>query len=77
MADTGTGTASKRRFHVSPRVWIGLVIAVMALTFIFQNRDMSEINVLLFRVQAAQWVTLLGIFLVGLGTGWLIFRPRP
>ena len=64
------------RFRVPPRVWVGLAIAVLALAFIFQNRDPVVVNLLVFQITSAQGVALLSIFLVGLGTGWLVFRPR-
>lgn len=76
MTSKDSAQTPKRQFRVSKRVWIGLFIAVLALAFIFQNREVAVITLLFFQVKAAQWITLLTLFLVGLGTGWLIFRPQ-
>lgn len=76
MANNAAPEGAPRRFQVSPRVWVGLAIAVLALAFIFQNRDVVVTNLLVFQIKAAQWVTLLSIFLVGMATSWLIFHRR-
>ena len=55
---------------------MGLTIAVLALAFIFQNRDAVVVNLLVFQIKSAQWIALMSIFLVGLGTRWLVFKPR-
>ncbi|MDO5736886.1 MAG: hypothetical protein Q4P15_10475 [Propionibacteriaceae bacterium] len=76
MATNGTTEAKPNRFRVTPRMWVGLAIAVIALAFIFQNRDPVVTQLLVFRIEAAHWVTLLAIFLVGMGTSWLIFHRQ-
>lgn len=76
MAGKESEHAPKPRFRVPPRVWVGLAIAVLALAFIFQNRDAVVVNLLMIQIKSAQWISLLTIFLVGLGTGWLVFKPR-
>lgn len=76
MASKDSEQDSRRRFRVPPRVWVGLVIAVLALAFIFQNRGTVVVNLLVFQIKSAQWIALLSIFLIGVGTGWLVFKPR-
>jgi uncharacterized membrane protein YciS (DUF1049 family) len=73
MSDTTkTGTS----FVISPRVWLGLAIAAIALAFILQNRQPVAINLLLLSLTAPLWTALTGIFAAGLATGWLLSRRR-
>ncbi len=60
----------------SPRVWLGLAIAVLAIAFITQNRDPVTINLLFLKMTMPQWVTLLIIFLAGGATGFLLRSRR-
>ncbi|WP_017536985.1 LapA family protein [Nocardiopsis halophila] len=59
---------------VPPRVWVGLVLLVVALLFVFQNRDTTQIQVLLISVVAPLWATLAGAVVVGAVIGFLL-RP--
>lgn len=73
MADStegGTGV------QISPRVWVGLAIAAVALTFILQNRQIVSVNFLLLAVMAPLWTALVGVFAAGLATGWLVSRRK-
>lgn len=67
---------SQGSFAITPKMVIGLVIAVIALAFILQNRDEVVINLLVFRFGAPLWLALLGIFVLGVAAGWLVKRSR-
>ena len=63
-------------FLLSPRTWVGLAIAAVAVAFILQNRQSVAIELLVFSVAAPLWITLSGVFLAGFVTCWLIARRR-
>ena len=65
-----------RGLATNPRVWLGVVIAVLAIAFILQNRDSVQVDLLTFQFSAPQWVTLLVVFLAGLATGLLWSRRK-
>jgi uncharacterized integral membrane protein len=73
MSDT---PKSGNGFLRSPRTWVGVVIAVLAIAFILQNRQIVGIQVLALTFQAPLWITLTGVFLAGAATCWLISRRR-
>ncbi len=62
--------------QISPRVWVGVAIAVVALAFILQNRQAVSINILLISLMAPLWTALVGVFAAGLATGWLVSRRK-
>ncbi|MDT0329817.1 LapA family protein [Nocardiopsis lambiniae] len=75
-AVSGDGT-SGRRFSagsIPPRVWIALVLLVVAVLFVAQNRDSTEIQVLLISLVAPLWAVLTVAVGVGLLIG-LLLRP--
>lgn len=76
MARTDTDHAPKRPFWLAPRVWIALAIAAAAILFILQNRDIVVVQLLMFQIKAPNWITLLTIFVAGMGTAWLLSRRR-
>ncbi|WP_304455513.1 LapA family protein [Nocardiopsis sp. YSL2] len=68
---------SERRFSVSavpPRLWVALILIVIAVFFVAQNRDATEIQVLFFSLEAPQWAALTATAFVGLLIG-LLLRP--
>lgn len=70
---TGVGSTG---LTVTPRRVAGLVIAVLALAFILQNRDPVSTNLLMFEFRSPLWVTLLVVFVAGAAVGWLLQRGR-
>lgn len=60
----------------NPRVWLGVVIAVVAIAFIVQNRDPVVSNLFVLEFTAPAWLTLTVVFVLGLLTGWLTARRR-
>ncbi|MFE3459243.1 LapA family protein [Nocardiopsis aegyptia] len=68
---------SERRFSVSavpPRIWVALILVIIAIFFVAQNRDVTEIQVLFFSLEAPQWAALSTTAVVGLLIG-LLLRP--
>ncbi len=60
----------------NPRVWLGVVIAVVVIAFIVQNRDPVVSSLFTLNFTAPAWLTLTVVFVLGLLTGWLTARRR-
>jgi len=73
MSDSGK---TLNNLASSPRTWVGVAIAVLAIAFILQNRQPVAINLLMLGVTAPLWTALTGVFVAGLATGWLVSRRR-
>ena len=65
-----------RRYPFSPRQTVGLVLLVLAVIFILENRRSTTIRFLIPNVTAPLWVALLGSVLVGVVAGALLARDR-
>jgi uncharacterized integral membrane protein len=67
-----------RRPPPSPKTIVGIVLAVLALVFVFQNTEKGSVNFLFWTVSLPSWVWLLIVFAVGLVVGSLVpwLRPR-
>ncbi len=65
-----------RGLETNPRVWLGVVIAVLAIAFILQNRAPAQVDLLSFTFTAPQWTTLTIMFVAGMATGFLLRRKR-
>lgn len=63
-------------FQLTPRRILGLLVAVVAIAFILQNRDTVSTSLFVFEFRAPMWVTLLIVFLAGAAAGWLLQRRR-
>lgn len=57
-----------------PRMWVALILLVLAVVFVAQNRDATEIQVLFFALEAPLWAILTGAVALGLVVG-LLLRP--
>ena len=64
-------TVSGRRFHLTGRIIIGGVIAVLALILIFQNTQDVQVHVLFWHSDHPLWIWLLVLFAAGLVVGSL------
>ncbi|MHA6507793.1 LapA family protein [Tessaracoccus sp. Y1736] len=60
----------------SPRTWVGIALAIVAVAFILQNRQSVAIDLLMLTVTAPMYLALSSMFLAGLVTCWLITRRR-
>jgi uncharacterized integral membrane protein len=71
-----TEKAAGRSFRevMTPRRITGLVLAVLALVFIFENTRRVKIRVLVPQVTMRLWLALLITFVVGLLCGYLLRR---
>lgn len=59
---------------VPTRVWVGLALLVVAVLFVAQNRDGTEIQILFVSLTAPLWATLTVAVGVGVLIG-LLLRP--
>lgn len=65
------GSSSSGLSRVPARAWIALVLLILVIIFIFQNRQTAVVNMLMISVSAPMWITLAGCVLLGLLIGWL------
>lgn len=56
--------------------WVGVVLTVLSLVFILQNRMTVTINFFWLDVSSPLWFVLLLIFLLGWFIGYIFFRRR-
>ncbi|WP_017595937.1 lipopolysaccharide assembly protein LapA domain-containing protein [Nocardiopsis potens] len=75
MAD---GTAHEKKTapgrSIPPRAWVALALLAVVVVFVLQNRDPTQIQVLLISVAAPLWATLAAAVAAGMVIGWLL-RP--
>lgn len=71
-----TKDSSPGGIRLTPRTVLGIVIGVLALAFIFQNRTQVSTQLLVFEFGAPLWITLLIVFVAGAAVGWLVKRSR-
>jgi lipopolysaccharide assembly protein A len=74
VPDTKPSGGHARRF--AARHWLAIVLVVLTVVFIVQNTVHHEIHLLWVSVEAATWLVLTVIFLLGVATGWLLHRRR-
>jgi putative membrane protein len=74
VPDTKPSGGRARRVAAPP--WVAIVLAVLAVIFIVQNTVRHEVHLLWVSVEAATWLVLTVIFLLGVATGWLLHRRR-
>lgn len=56
-----------------PRLWVALILLVLAVVFVVQNRDATEIQILFFALDAPLWAILTGAVALGLVIGLLLW----
>jgi uncharacterized integral membrane protein len=61
---------------VSAKLIVGIVLAILALIFIFQNTEKREVNFLFWDISAPTWLWLLIVFAAGVIVGLLVPRFR-
>lgn len=54
---------------LSPKMVIALVIAVLALIFVLQNRGRGHVKLFFFELSAPAWLWFVGLFVAGLVVG--------
>lgn len=61
---------------VSPAGWAAVVLSIIAVIFVLQNRASTSIQLFWITVDSPLWFTLLIVFLVGWVVGVLTMRSR-
>ncbi|WP_245673556.1 LapA family protein [Nocardia lijiangensis] len=62
--------------RVSPTQWVALLLTVLAVLFVFDNRATVTVEFLLISVQSPMWLILLVMFVLGWIIGVLMMRKR-
>lgn len=74
---TGTGGGAHQDGHwLTPRRIVGLVLAVLALIFVFENTQHTQIRMLIPLVTIPLWLALLGTAVVGAVCGAIFMSRR-
>lgn len=73
-----TAKSSSRNLlaRVSPGNWVALILTILLVVFVLQNRADTSINLFWMHVSAPMWFTLLAVFVVGWVVGVLTNRRR-
>jgi uncharacterized integral membrane protein len=62
--------------RISATQWLAIVLTVLAVLFIIENRHRVEIEFLLITIRSPMWLVLLVMFVVGWLAGLLVRRVR-
>ncbi|MGH3343210.1 MAG: LapA family protein [Carbonactinosporaceae bacterium] len=62
--------------HMSPRLVVGVVLAVLAVVFVVENGTETRIRVLIPVISMPLWIALAGTLVVGFVAGFLISARR-
>ncbi len=73
---SGHGSPATRSRWMTPRVITGLVLVVLAVVLVVENRQPVEVRVFVPLVTMPLWTALTVALVVGLIIGLLVTRPR-
>ncbi len=62
--------------RISPTQWVALILIVLAVIFVAENRNRVSITLLMIDITAPMWLVLLVLFAVGWIAGVLTVRRR-
>ena len=62
--------------RISPTQWVALILIVLAVIFVAENRDRVSITFLLIDVTSPLWLVLLVLFVIGWIAGILTVHRR-
>ncbi|WP_024800592.1 hypothetical protein [Nocardia sp. BMG51109] len=62
--------------RISMNQWLAIVLTVLAVVFIVENRNRVDIEFLLITIRSPMWLILLVMFVVGWLAGMLARRVR-
>ncbi|MGV9668597.1 lipopolysaccharide assembly protein LapA domain-containing protein [Nocardia niigatensis] len=62
--------------RISMKQWIAIVLTVLAVIFIAENRHRVDIEFLLLTIRSPMWLVLLVTFVIGWVVGVLTSRSR-
>jgi lipopolysaccharide assembly protein A len=71
-----TKPSGGRARRIAARHWLAIVLIVLAAIFVAQNTVRHEVHLLWVTLEAATWLVLIVVFLVGVLTGVLLRRRR-
>ncbi len=76
-SERSTGQSSGNRVVAFlTRRWLALVLIIVGVFFILQNRDTTSVTLFFAQVTMPQWMALTVVFVLGLVAGILIARSR-
>ncbi len=73
---TRSGTGSSKVIALLTRRWLAIVLLIVAVFFIVQNRDSTSVTLFFAQITMPQWMALSVMFILGLVAGILIARNR-
>ena len=78
MSRSTENRPEKRNFlaRLTPLNWVSIVLVILAVIFIVQNRGTASVDLLWLTVAAPQWLTISIVFLIGWLSGYLSSRRR-
>lgn len=76
MAKSAEGTASRPSRRVTPRQIAALVVAVLIVIFIVQNRELVRIQLFTASVTSPLWLVLAVMIVLGALIGFTLGRRR-
>lgn len=56
--------------------WVALVLTIVTIMFVVQNRERVQINLFWMHVRMPLWFVLTSITVVGIAIGYLVARRR-
>ena len=62
--------------NISPRMIIGVILAVLAVVFVFQNTDSAKLKIIFFTVEMPRWIAFLVLLVIGAIIGYIFRRSR-
>ena len=71
-----TKPSGRRARRIAARHWLAIILIVLAAIFVVQNTISHQIHLLWVTVEAATWMVLIAVFVVGFVTGVLLGRRR-
>jgi lipopolysaccharide assembly protein A len=71
-----TKKSGRRARRIAARHWLAIILIVLAAIFVVQNTVRHQVHLLWVTLEAATWLVLVVIFLVGFVTGVLLGRRR-
>lgn len=72
----GRAAKASGESRISAGQWLAIVLTVLAVVFILENRDRVEIEFLLISIRSPMWLVLLVMFVVGWLAGMLVRQVR-
>jgi putative membrane protein len=76
-AQSPPGSAARRRSRaIRPRQVLALLLTVLAVVFIAQNRDRVQVSLFTIDVSAPVWLLLVVMTVIGIVLGLLLGRSR-